>query len=262
MRNRRWSDNDKYFGPFTLAMKDSGHGWGFYLDSGHEESPGCHLRLHGFGGTLIINLPPIVRPSRRKVHANWDAATVERLGRNWYCDEHSREYGFNVTDGTLFLRYGPQTHDSLTDNCKCCFLPWTQWRFVRHSLYDLDGREFWREGGFSEWENSWDARKHCPSVTFEFDDFDGERIQARTTTEEREWLFGEGWFKWLSWFRKPMIRRSLDIEFSAETGPRKGSWKGGTVGHSINMLPGELHESAFRRYCEQNNMTFVGTVNG
>lgn len=37
-----------------------------------------------------------------------------------------------------------------------------------------------------------------------------------------------GWFKWLSWFGRPKIRRSLDIQFSSETGPEKGSWKGGT----------------------------------
>ena len=47
------------------------------------------------------------------------------------------------------------------------------------------------------------------------------------------------------------IRRSLDLEFSGETGPEKGSWKGGTVGTGIEMLPGELHEAAFRRYCQK-----------
>lgn len=54
------------------------------------------------------------------------------------------------------------------------------------------------------------------------------------------------------------LRRSLDIRFSGETGHRKGSWKGGTVGHSINMLPGELHEAAFHRYCTEHEMTFIG----
>lgn len=37
---------------------------------------------------------------------------------------------------------------------------------------------------------------------------------------------------------------------------RKGSWKGGTIGHSIEMPPGELHADAFRRYCAEHNMTF------
>lgn len=30
-----------------------------------------------------------------------------------------------------------------------------------------------------------------------------------------------GWFKWLSWFGRPKIRRSLDIQFSSETGTKR-----------------------------------------
>lgn len=56
---------------------------------------------------------------------------------------------------------------------------------------------------------------------------------------------------------KQLICDTLDLEFSSEVGRRKGSWKGGTLGHGIEMLPGELHEAAFRRYCAQNDLTFV-----
>ena len=43
-----------------------------------------------------------------------------------------------------------------------------------------------------------------------------------------------------------------------ETGREKGSWKGGTIGTSIEMLPGELHESAFRRYCDEEHRAKSG----
>ena len=105
-----------------------------------------------------------------------------------------------------------------------------------------------------------DLEKSCPTVEFTFRDFDGEEIIATTKIEEREWKFGTGYFKWLSMFRRPKVRRVLDLSFSAETGRRKGSWKGGTVGHSIEMIPGELHEAAFRRYCAEHEMTFGGKV--
>jgi hypothetical protein len=85
-------------------------------------------------------------------------------------------------------------------------------------------------------------------------------LSAKTRIEEREWRYGRGWFKWLSWFRQPKVWRALDIDFSGETGEEKGSWKGGTMGTSIGMLPGELHESAFRRYCAEHNMTFIGSA--
>ena len=82
-------------------------------------------------------------------------------------------------------------------------------------------------------------------------DYDDEEITATTYTEEREYKKGTSWCKWLSLFIRPKVVRALDISFSAEVGPRKGSWKGGTVGHGIDMLPGENHESAFRRYCKK-----------
>lgn len=269
MRAIRWSDNDRYFGPFTYAAGDYSR-LAIVLGSGDDEDyPGCRLRLSVGRRTLIIALPQIIRPWRRKVYpgAAWDAETVKRLGRDWYYDTHEREYGFSYSDGFLQVFLGPQTHDSTTTRSWCKHLPWTQWRHVRHSLYDLTGEHFWThpEGRLTLGNhNSWLATKAvenaCPSATFAFTDYDGEALTATTRIEEREWLFGWGCFKWLSLFRKPKVRRSLSIEFSGETGKRKGSWKGGTMGTGIDMLPGELHESAFRRYCAENQMTFVASV--
>lgn len=76
---------------------------------------------------------------------------------------------------------------------------------------------------------------------------------ATCKVEEREWHRGEGWFKWLKWFYPAKIKRSLDLSFSAEVGPQKGSWKGGTLGHGIDMLPNETVEDAFRRYCSMEH---------
>lgn len=260
MRAIRWSDHDRYLGPFTFARGD---GIAAVLGSGDgDDYPGCRLRLTAFGCTVIVALPAIIQPWRRKVKVTtWDAATVARLGRDWYWDQHKREYGFRYSEGFLIVYLGRQTHDSSTEQSWSKFLPWTQWRFVRHSLYDLTGKLFadLPQGRFME---TYDARKAlenaCPSRGFAFLDYDGESITARTLIEEREWWFGTGWFKWLSLFRRPKVRRSLDIRFSAETGKRKGSWKGGTMGTGIDMLPGELHGPAFRRYCAANNMTFKG----
>ena len=263
---RRWSDDQKQLWLFTYSRDKSYKPFGIVIDSGEDEHPGCHLRVRGFGHTFLIELPPIVRPWRQKIVANWDAATVARLGRDWYWEEHPREYGFQISDdGFVQVFLGRQTHDSSTEQMWCKHLPFTQWRHVRRSLYDTNGAHFWTEPKFDrsidglqrfrEQQNHVDA---CPTLSFEFDDFDGERITARTRIEEREWRFGEGWFRWLSIFRRPKIVRSLDLEFSKETGRRKGSWKGGALGHGIEMLPGEMHESAFRRYCDEHLMVFVG----
>lgn len=266
---RRWSDNDHHLGPFTYA-RDS-RGWrplAVELSSGDDEHPrDCSLRLSAFGHTLIIALPPIVPPYREKVIAlSWDAEAIERMGRNWYYQIDQRRFGFNCSDGYLSFHFGRQTHDSSTDRQKGYFLPWAQWRHVRRSFYGLagehiatlpdTGKGYLHDPGRFDRERA--IADATPTAAFAFDDFDGERIEAVTKIEEREWRLGTGWFKWLSLFRKAKIRRSLDITFSEETGERKGSWKGGTIGHSIDMLPGELHEAAFRRYCAQHRMTFLG----
>jgi hypothetical protein len=275
MKHIRWSDNDHYFGPFTYC-KDKYHNLALVLGSGDEEYPGCRLRLSTLGHTLILALPPIIQPWRDKVFpSSWDAATIERLGRNYYYDVDEREYGFSYggsgsigEGGFLQVFFGRQANDGRSTQSTSFFTPWNNWSFVRHSMYDLHGNHFATESGrhsslateagrnaYDEWRMTQDL---CPTRTFTFTDFDGQMLSAKTRIEERQWELGTGWFKWLSVFRKPIIRRSLDIQFSGETGKRKGSWKGGTTGCGIDMKPGELHPSAFKRYCDEHEMTYKG----
>lgn len=274
MRGRRWSNNDRRYGPFTYSGSDS-PSLSIVLDSGHGEYSGCSLRLRAFRRTLIIELPAIIKPWRKWVdcsHYQW--STGADAG---YWDEHSREYGFAYSDGFLQVFLGAQTHDSSTTQSWNKFLPWTQWHFHRESYHGLSGEVLreWitsrrRTPGFARYEEQREFRKTMPKASFLIDDYDGQRITATTHIEEREWTFGEGWFRWLRLFRRNKVHRSLAIEFDKEVGPEKGSWKGGMTGHSVEMLPGELHEQAFRRYCEQEHrskyarfkIAFVGRATG
>ena len=267
MRKRRYSGNDRHIGPLTYSVHND-HGWrpfGLMLDSGgdHEDSgnTGCNLKLHGFGRTLIVDLPRLLPDYRIKhVPASWDAATIERLGRDHYFEVFPIEFGFTFIDKTLHVHFGPQTHDSITTKSKCFFLPWLNWRFVRQSWYGPTGQHIetlWetrdREVRSAQWEWRHEFEKTLVKTRFEIEDYDGQRIDVSTHIEEREWRFGTGLFAWLSLFRPRKIVRSLDIMFDKEVGPEKGSWKGGLIGTSIEMLPGELHEAAFARYCSQEH---------
>lgn len=258
----RLTDNDKHFGPLTYA-KASWTPWRLVLSSGDEEDSGNSLTAYAFGWVVRLRLPVILQPYRERYIAKcWDAETIARMGRNWYYHTFPREYGFSLHDGFLQLFLGAQTHDSSTTQDWCWSLPWTQWRFVRRSFYDLDGQHFWTEPRDIPRDRAFEE-KMCdavPKAIFEFDDFDGQRITATTCIEEREWRFGEGWFRWLSIFRGHKVQRSLDIRFSEQVGPEKGSWKGGTLGHGINMLKGELHEAAFRRYCAEHGLQYVAAL--
>lgn len=256
---RRLTDNDRNFGPFTFAKS----GWNplrLVLSSGDDdESKGCSLTAYAFGGVIRARLPQIIKPWRRWVDmTKYEWHTGPSKG---YWESHPREYGFSLHEGFLQLFLGAQTHDSATTQSWSKHLPWTQWHFHRHSYYGLQG-ELLREwveprrrrrdgGGIDRFQEQWDFKETMPKVAFEIEDYDGQRIVATTVIEQRDYTFGEGAFQWLRFFSRKRIHRSLDIRFDAEVGPEKGSWKGGTVGHSIDMLPGELHEEAFRRYCEK-----------
>ena len=272
---RRWSDNDKTWGPFLYSRaKDSYRPFAVVLDSGDgDEHPGCHVRLSAFGYTVILELPAIIKPWRRWVDlSQYEWATSPQKG---YWDEHANEYGFTASEGALHVYYGPQTGDSQTQKSLCKFIPWQQWRFIRQSWYGSDGQHLhtlWETSSRvvrraqSDWR--YEFEKTLEKTSFQIKDYDGTLVVVDTNIEEREWRFGEGWFKWLSWFRKPMIRRSLNLAFRQEIGTQKGSWKGGLMGTSIEMMPGELHESAMRRYCEKEHrdkggkyrITFVGSA--
>ena len=280
MRMTRLTDEDRHLGDFITYARCS-PSWSplrlVYSSGAIEDGAGPNtLTAYAFGWVARVRLPRLLDDYKvRHIAQSWDAATVERLGRNWYEERHPREYGFSLSDGFLQLFLGAQTGDSDTTQDWCAHLPWTQWRSHRFSLYDLAGAEFWTQiesraklGQRRDFDAQREAEARCDKMAFLVDDFDGERIKVTTHIEEREWKFGDGWFKWLSLFRKPMVRRSLSINFDKECGPEKGSWKGGLMGTGIDMLPGELHEAAFRRYCEQEHsskyrryrVTFVGAA--
>jgi lipoprotein signal peptidase len=53
---------------------------------------------------------------------------------------------------------------------------------------------------------------------------------------------------WRNWFKLGVMKRhTLEIEFNEEVGERSGSWKGGCVGCSYNILKGETSLQALRR---------------
>ncbi|WP_341249262.1 hypothetical protein [Cupriavidus pauculus] len=268
----RLTDNDRHFWCFDLGARHTDwRPWSLILASGTDEHPGCYLMMRAFGWSLRLRLPRIIKPHVVKHKATtWDAATVARMGRDWYAEIFPREFGFSLSDGFLQIFLGPQTWDSLTTKSWCTHLPWTQWRHVRHSYYDRLGEHYWTEQDGMEWTERQRMQDACPTVAFRFADYDGTEIVATTRIEEREWRFGTGCFKWLSLFRRPKVRRSLDITFASEVGPEKGSWKGGLIGTGTDVLPGELHEGAFLRYCSQEHrskyrkyrITYLGRCDG
>ena len=235
------------------------------LSSGDgDERPDCTLSIAGFGYSLEIKLPPIIKPKATKVFPKWDDATIKRLGRDYYYDYARKEYGFTLFEGHVSIPYGIQTDSSDTEKRYGFFLPWTQNTFIRRTLFNADGTFYANfpagKGRFGngEWDKEYAATKTVKKIHFSFLDYDLEEITASCFIEEREWHRGEKWCSWLKYLTKPMVSKNLDLQFSSEVGKRKNDWKGGTLGHGITMLPDEKPIDAFMRYCIKANLKFVG----
>jgi len=252
----RLTDNAKQLW-FIEYGKTKWNPWRIMFSTGDDEYTRNSITVYLFGHIARVSWPQLFKPYSEKVMAHsWDAETVKKLGRNFYYDVHEKEYGFSIDDSALHIHYGAQTHSSCTTKSKVYFLPWCNMRFHRHSLYDAQCKHFETSYGTSV---DYDMSQCCPSVSFLLEDYDGEKITAKTVMEERHWKHGTGWFRWLSLFRKDVIRTSLDIRFDKETGKEKRSWKGGTMGCGIDMLPHEIHEDAMRRYCEKEHRSKGGS---
>lgn len=279
---RRLTDNDKVWGPFiwakwtnTISLKLMSAG----DDEDDEREDYNLIRIILFGRVLQIKIPTIIKPYKEKVQViTWDEETVKRLGRDWYYKVYPRVYGFslhNMGAGYDFFQlfYGIKSHDSSTEQSWSRHLDWKMWDCVRSSVYNPDGTHFATEergGGSEKFFEFCRIKEKCPTSKFLIEDYDGKKIVATCMVEEREWHRGTGWFKCLKYFYPAKIRRSLDIDFSEEVGPEKGSWKGGMMGHGIDMLKDETPIEAFKRYCnlekcakysEKYKIKFLGVYN-
>lgn len=234
-----------------LSKINKEHTWLLVQSRDEDDSP--QITLAGFGQCLSIDIPDWLCPPHYYESEYKDKKITlpaqKCYGLSLYLDHFAVHFG--IVEDDYLGRFNAQEWSG--------FLPWMEWEHVRHCIYNPDGSLF-ADLTNLPWEEHERLETSCPSVTFRFLDFDGEEIEAECKIEEREWRKGTGWFKWLRWFVKPTVRRSLDLRFSKEMGPEKKSYKGGMLGTGCE-LGNKSPEQAFRSFCEQRQMTFVGEVN-
>lgn len=267
----RLTDNDKHFWIFTYARAEWKRTSIVLCSNGGEDDERDAVRnsivIYMFGWIVRLNLPQIIKPYREFV----DTSKYDWSKNGGYWQTYGKEYGFSLSDDGFFQIYlGAQTHDSSTTKSWCKHLPWTQWRHVRNTVYDKNMNIVFEEkdGKRDKTLDKYEIVKSMDKAKFQIKDFDNEFINAEVHIEQRQWRFGEGWFKWLSIFRKDMLRTNIEINLDKEMGPEKGSWKGGTVGLSFDMQKDELIKDAFIRWCDSDQrakrgkfkVTYVGEI--
>ena len=212
------------------------HDWKFeltYEECGYEEGNG-ELHISLFGWHSVFKMP---WKSKRFPYGDCDAP----------------QWGIAIHDNTFWIYRGGDGNLGGGSKWWTWNLPFFTWEHIRRDVQcDLgDGKltmvpECKLERHIDDKyiplkENEFVYKHHYDYV----DSYDGEVIPCTYWVEEREWR--RKWFKWcnLKWFKS--INRYIEIEFDGEVGKEKGSWKGGCIGCSYNILPGETPEECIKR---------------
>lgn len=268
--------------------EDCERGFSLTLRTPWEYDPHCPHNLVNFawrGKSWWWRTPEYIKPRKKWVECSGDAYWEQRGGGYW--DHIQRIYGLSaVGEDSVHVYYGiyPMSWSNKdpknSDHVWVWNYPWKRMEMVRHEVFSCDSTQKWdahrrsfREPDTTEWGREQSkvyeiADRHeawnydpFPNVyhrTLYVDPYDRAVIPTKMYIEEREWWVGESWpWKALRLIQKPFIRRCLSIEFKEETGSRKGSWKGGTLGTGIDMLPGESLLSAWERFVAQEKEKYA-----
>jgi len=176
-------------------------------------------------------------------------------------DCESAAWGFAYHDNTIWIYIGGAGNFDGGRKYKSFYMPWhLEW--VRTSTLMKDGYDWFHEtkGNRKSWEEDiegniigsydWLNKNKWQETHDYLDNYDETIVKATISVVEREWRPKA--FKWTKLFAKTV--RVIDIEFSEEVGRKKGSWKGGCIGCSYNLLPKETPHDCLKRM--QNERTF------
>lgn len=236
---------------FAFSLSNPGE----YYESGDFKTNYCNLHFAIAGHSWWFRVPELFKPRKKWVDTSKYEWSKSPAGGYW--DYIKREYGIIIAEDAIHVRYGIQpgswssTDKKNSDHTKVIWIPWKNLTYIHEEFFTPEWSSYTiiaNKRGNIDWEEERSVKENVPKIKFKFNDFDGEEIIATCYISKRMWRHGIGWCKWLGYIRKPLIKYSLDLEFSKETGYNKGSWKGGTMGHSVELAYGEDPLEAFKRY--------------
>lgn len=175
-----------------------------------------------------------------------------------------REYGISIVkeEGYFHLTwdYCSNLMDNITGHKSKSIWLWFFWKQcnrTKQELLNLDGSlykditDVKDTDAIDRYDLIKSYEKTQPYFEFKILDYDKEEVAVIARLERNTYSYGRGKFtRWLmKFFKKPIVSTYLELEFLKEIGPRKGSWKGGTTGHSVRLLENDNAVTAFKRYC-------------
>lgn len=262
---------------------DKKYKWCFILLSSHYEEDD---RILSMNSVLTIGIWHYY--IKWLLPFNISKPTIDRYINNTIPVYNVREYGFGVMLPEYIFYYKwhyvsnfsyHKTKNKGIYRMYSAFWGLDSTRRTKHELLNLDGSLF-KDITNLCWDETRAIETTQPKIVFNFLDYDNEENEVTCTRSRSIYSRGHTSYiknkfisKSLIWimslFVKPKVYDTLDLKFKHEIGPRKGSWKGGVVGHSVNILPSEDISDTFKRYCsqpklrasynkDQHNMKYIG----
>lgn len=203
-----------------------------YETTGYDDGY-ANLSISLFGWHSLFRLP---WKSKRYPYGDCDAPT----------------YGIYFFEDAITFCYGGDGNLDGGSRQISWYLPILHYVFIKHEVECKDGNEIYMEDSTNleyqlDKNSTYIPLNENPKVnvkrTYFKDPYDGELIYCTYFVETREWRP-----KWLTWTKLfQYVKKTIDIQFDKEVGSGKGSWKGGTVGCSYIMNPGETAEQCIGR---------------
>lgn len=194
--------------------------WALEIDC-HEDKALLHLAVPGVHAFVTIG--PGRQPPVGDMAETWGVSTFERTLRFDWGKSWSRTFELNPFRWNSYvserLRLDGEWDSTAPWLNEGGVIEWYQedhpYLVTSEPIYRTDGPH----AGFSV--ETWQAEATC--------------YVHRTTRRRR----------WLPWWKK--VEFYVDVRLDEEIGPRKGSWKGGTVGFCETMLPGDRIADVLQR---------------
>lgn len=165
--------------------------------------------------------------------------------RNKWTDEcDSPKWGIAIHNNTFWLYKGGKGNMNGGNKWWTWDIPFFTKDWVRTSI--LLKNDTWEHEtkGNKKYFYSEDWKEKQKTWQYDYtDSYDGEIIPTTIYVDEREWR--PKWLKWTKAFAT--TRTSVDVHFSKEVGKKKGSWKGGVLGCSYELLPNENPLNCLKR---------------
>lgn len=222
----RWRDGKRHYRMSWGELSFLRPGWGLTLNLfGDPEHYSLHVHIPWLV-SCYINLP-VLRRWAREPHEMMESWGVS----------------YSPEDGILWLRWGW--------HYRIVHMPWRDWVHRSHEVMRADGSWMPYVGS---WEHDKEPdQRHTESYPYRYMLRDGtvQHCAATIYAERMEWRLR--WLRWTRLARK--VRYSISVSFSDEVGERSGSWKGGTIGCSYDLRPGETPRECLRRMEAERRFT-------